>query len=44
MQDTNRSLEMKLEASRDDIASLQRDLDDVRREVMLDPLTKICQS
>ena len=41
MQDTNRELERKLEASRDDIAALQRDLDDVRRESMLDPLTKI---
>ncbi len=41
MQDTNRQLERKLEASRDDIAALQRDLDDVRRESMLDPLTKI---
>jgi diguanylate cyclase len=41
MQDTNRKLEQKLEASRDDIASLQRDLDEVRRESMLDPLTKI---
>ncbi|MBB4050654.1 diguanylate cyclase [Devosia subaequoris] len=41
MQDTNRQLETKLEASRDDIAALQRDLDDVRRESMLDPLTKI---
>ena len=41
MQETNRALEQKLEASRDDIASLQRDLDDVRRESMLDPLTKI---
>lgn len=41
MQDTNRALEQKLQASRDDIASLQRDLDDVRRESMLDPLTKI---
>ncbi|SEQ38997.1 diguanylate cyclase [Devosia sp. YR412] len=41
MQDTNASLEEKLAASRDDIASLQRDLDDVRRESMLDPLTKI---
>ena len=27
MQETNRSLEQKLEASRDDIASLQRELD-----------------
>ncbi|KKC31143.1 hypothetical protein WH91_21305 [Devosia psychrophila] len=41
MQETNASLEEKLEASRDDIASLQRDLDDVRRESLLDPLTKI---
>ena len=41
MQKTNSALEQKLEASRDDIASLQRDLDDVRRESMLDPLTKI---
>lgn len=41
MQDTNRQLETKLEASREDIAALQRDLDDVRRESMLDPLTKI---
>ncbi|WP_156352100.1 MULTISPECIES: GGDEF domain-containing protein [unclassified Devosia] len=41
MQDTNRTLEQKLEASREDIASLQRDLDDVRRESLLDPLTKI---
>ena len=41
MQDTNGSLEQKLENSRDDIAALQRDLDEVRRESMLDPLTKI---
>ena len=41
MQETNSSLEEKLQASRDDISSLQRDLDDVRRESMLDPLTKI---
>ena len=41
MQETNSALEQKLEASRDDIASLQRDLDDVRRESLLDPLTKI---
>lgn len=41
MQETNLELEKKLEASRDDISSLQRDLDDVRRESMLDPLTKI---
>ncbi len=42
MQDANHALENKLQASRDDIAQLQRDLDDVRREAMLDPLTKIC--
>ncbi|MBN9304197.1 MAG: hypothetical protein BGO82_17625 [Devosia sp. 67-54] len=41
MQDANQALEQKLEASRDDIAALQRDLDEVRRESMLDPLTKI---
>jgi diguanylate cyclase len=32
MQDTNRSLEQKLQASRDNITALQRDLDDIRRE------------
>jgi len=41
MQDANALLEEKLEASREDIAALQRDLDEVRRESMLDPLTKI---
>jgi diguanylate cyclase len=41
MQDTNRRLEQRLEVSRSDIAGLQRDLDEVRRESMLDPLTKI---
>jgi diguanylate cyclase len=41
MQDANHRLEQKLEASRDDISALQRDLDEVRRESMLDPLTKI---
>jgi diguanylate cyclase len=41
MQETNQRLEQKLENSRDDIAALQRDLDEVRRESMLDPLTKI---
>jgi diguanylate cyclase len=41
MQDANEQLEQKLEASREDIAALQRDLDEVRRESMLDPLTKI---
>jgi diguanylate cyclase len=41
MQETNSHLKHRLEASRADIASLQRDLDEVRRESMLDPLTKI---
>ena len=41
MQDANFALEEKLEASREDIAALQRDLDEVRRESMLDPLTKL---
>lgn len=41
MQDANQQLEGKLESSRDDIAGLQRDLDEVRRESLLDPLTKI---
>jgi diguanylate cyclase len=41
MQEANDQLERKLEASRDDIAALQRDLDEVRRESLLDPLTKI---
>ncbi len=41
MQQSNSNLEHQLEASRDDISALQRDLDDVRRESMLDPLTKI---
>ncbi|WP_404403832.1 GGDEF domain-containing protein [Pelagibacterium halotolerans] len=41
MQDMNRRLEAQLENSRDDISLLQRDLDEVRRESMLDPLTKI---
>ncbi len=41
MQEANSKLEQKLDASREDIAALQRDLDEVRRESMLDPLTKI---
>jgi diguanylate cyclase len=41
MQDANEQLEAKLQASREDIQQLQRDLDDVRREALLDPLTKI---
>jgi diguanylate cyclase len=41
MQDVNTQLEEQLAASRDDIATLQRDLEEVRLESMLDPLTKI---
>ncbi len=41
MQEANHRLEMNLAASREDIEALQRDLDDVRREALLDPLTKI---
>ena len=41
MQEANHELEQKLDASREDIEQLQRDLDDVRREATLDPLTKI---
>ncbi|SFZ82674.1 diguanylate cyclase [Devosia enhydra] len=41
MQQANEQLETKLEASRQDIADLQRDLDEVRRDSMLDPLTRI---
>ena len=41
MQNANHRLELSLQASRDDIEALQRDLDDVRREALLDPLTKI---
>lgn len=41
MQQANAELERNLDASRDDIVALQRDLDDVRREALLDPLTKV---
>ena len=41
MQEANAQLEEKLETSREDIAALQRDLDEVRRASMLDPLTRI---
>ncbi|WDR03425.1 GGDEF domain-containing protein [Devosia algicola] len=41
MQETNRNLEEQLDASREDIATLQQDLEDVRRESMIDSLTKI---
>ena len=41
MQSSNRILEERLESSKSDIAALQRDLDAVRRESQLDPLTKI---
>ena len=41
MQSANMALERTLDASRAEIATLQRDLDDVRREALLDPLTKV---
>ncbi|MBU1175484.1 MAG: GGDEF domain-containing protein [Alphaproteobacteria bacterium] len=41
MQSNNRVLEERLQSSKTDIAALQRDLDAVRRESQLDPLTKI---
>lgn len=41
MQSNNRILEERLQSSKTDIAALQRDLDAVRRESQLDPLTKI---
>lgn len=41
MQDANQQLEEKLQSSREDIAQLQRDLDEVRMQALLDPLTKI---
>lgn len=41
MQDMNRRLEAELENSKDDISVLQRDLNEVRKESMLDPLTNI---
>lgn len=41
MQESNRSLEDQLQASREDIALMQQDMDHLRRESQLDPLTKI---
>src|SRR5690606_26183757 len=41
MQDMNRRLEAELENSKGDISLLQRDLDEVRKQSMLDPLTRI---
>ena len=41
MQQHNEQLVQRLEGSRSDIVGLQRDLDEVRRESLLDPLTKI---
>jgi diguanylate cyclase len=41
MQQHNAQLVQRLEGSRSDIVGLQRDLDEVRRESLLDPLTKI---
>lgn len=41
MQDANRTLEDSLDASKEDIASLRRDLEEVQRESMMDALTKL---
>ena len=41
MRDTNRTLEMRLDSARADVQELQSDLDAVRRESMLDPLTRV---
>ena len=41
MQATNQMLESKLNESWEDISALKRDLDEVRRESMLDALTKL---
>lgn len=41
MQETNRALENSLDASKQDIASLRRDLEEVQRESMMDALTKL---
>jgi len=41
MQATNKELERRLETSRDDVALLQHDLEEVRRESMTDSLTNI---
>lgn len=41
MQQTNQALEGRLDASREDIATLQRDLEEVQRESMMDALTKL---
>jgi len=41
MQTTNKTLEKRLEASREDIEALQRDLEEVQRESMMDALTKL---
>ena len=41
MQRANQQLERSLAASRADITALQRDLDDVRRDALLDPLTRV---
>lgn len=41
MQQVNHQLESQLEDSREYMAALQRDLEDIRREALLDPLTGI---
>ncbi len=42
MQETNQKLEERLEASRADMAALQNDLEEVRRDAMTDSLTNLC--
>jgi len=41
MQDANAKLEKKLATAKNDVNSLKSEIDDVRRDAMLDPLTKI---
>jgi len=41
MQEANRLLQERLDSAREDVSSLQRSIDEFRRESMLDPLTKI---
>jgi len=41
MQTANNELEEKLDASRENILTLKKELEEVRRESMIDPLTKI---
>jgi len=41
MQEDNARLERKLASAKDDVSILKSEIDDVRRDAMLDPLTKI---